>query len=147
MDAMGDGAAVAFPAPNVHVMLPQGHATPVRDAADALDVHAEHVSWFRIVGPLAGWQREALVQGVVCSEGNNYGAAQSLEKMMHQGSFMDTPVYNCFGSDFDRSPLVDCEPLGVEGSVYGGWDDEDEDDDSDEESDGKSDDDSEGKWE
>lgn len=132
VDAMGYGAAVAFPAPNLEVMLPQGHATPAQDAADAMDVYPEHVLWFRMVAPIAAWGREQLVKGSACSEGNNFGAAQSLEKLMHLGELMDTPVYNCFGSDFDLSTLVDFEPEGLGDAGWGDDDEDDEEDDDDE---------------
>lgn len=107
-DAMGYGAAMAFPAPNLDVMLPQGHATPVQDAADCMDIYPEHVEWFRTVAPMAGWGRDDLVSDFAtdCNEGNNFGAKHSLEELLYNSKLMETPVLNCFGSDFDLQPLI-----------------------------------------
>ncbi len=108
IDAMGYGAASAYPAANIAVMLPAGHHTAAQEAAEALDCPVEHVQWFRIVAPMAAWTRAHLVkEGAPCSEGNNFGAKRTLKSLLYKAELMDTPVTNCFDSEIDLEPLVD----------------------------------------
>jgi hypothetical protein len=104
---MGYGAACVFPAANLDAMLPQGHHTSLQDAADGLDVPVQHVAWFRIVAPMAGWTREDLVKdGAQCTEQSNFAAKQSLSALLYHADLIGTPVYNCFDCELELTPVI-----------------------------------------